>query len=59
MERAALKASQELKRGAWLISLEFEAKDLIPTAVGQASENRPVWMYQQPFHWAHHKKIPA
>jgi len=59
MERAALKASQELKRGAWMVSLEFEAHGLVPTAVGQASENRPIWLYQQPFQWAHHKNIPA
>jgi hypothetical protein len=56
MERAALKASQELKRGAWMVSLEFEAQDLVPTAVCQASENRPIWLYQQPFQWAHQKK---
>ena len=55
MDPAALKASQELKHGAWMVSLEFEAKSLIPTAVGQASENRPIWLYQQPFQWAQPK----
>jgi hypothetical protein len=59
MERAALKASQELKRGAWMVSLEFEAQGLVPTAVGQASENRPIWLYQQPFQWAQHKSTSA
>ena len=53
MERAALKASQELKHGAWMVSLEFEAQGLVPTAVGQAGENRPIWLYQQPFQWVH------
>ena len=59
MERAALKASQELKHGAWMVSLEFEAQGLVPTAVGQASENRPIWLYQQPFQWVNHKNTSA
>ena len=54
MDRAAQKASQELKAGAWLVSLEFEATDLVPTFVAQASENRPIWLYQQPFQWVSH-----
>ena len=58
-KRAALKASQELKRGAWMVSLEFEAQGLVPTAVGQASENRPIWLYQQPFQWVHQQNKPA
>jgi hypothetical protein len=53
MPRAAQKAFAELKPGAWLVSLEFEAKDLIPTATIAASANRPIWMYQQPFQWVH------
>jgi hypothetical protein len=59
MDRAALKASQELKHGAWMVSLEFEAQGLVPTAVGQAGENRPIWLYQQPFQWVHHKSTSA
>lgn len=59
MARAAVKASQELKNGAWMVSLEFEAQDLIPTAVGQASENRPIWLYQQPFQWVHQSGAPT
>ncbi len=51
MSRAAHKAYKELKPGAWLVSLEFEAKDLIPTATVAASANRPVWLYQQPLKW--------
>ena len=53
MPRAAQKAFDELKPGAWLVSLEFEAKDLIPTATIEASANRPIWMYQQPLKWVH------
>jgi hypothetical protein len=51
MPRAAQKAFAELKPGAWLVSLEFEAKDLIPTAIIEASVDRPIWMYQQPLKW--------
>jgi SAM-dependent methyltransferase len=49
MPRAVEKAEAELRRGAWLVSLEFEAKDLKPTAVFYCRDNRPVWMYQVPF----------
>jgi len=48
MPRAVAKAQQEMKPGSWLVSLEFEAKDLQPTAMAQASEDRPVWLYQWP-----------
>jgi hypothetical protein len=48
MPRAVAKA-QEMKPGAWLVSLEFEATALSPTAVVQASADRPVWLYQAPF----------
>jgi len=53
MPRAVDKARRELKPGAWLVSLEFEAVD----AQGQALKahtrltlegGRPVWVYQQP-----------
>jgi hypothetical protein len=49
MRRAVAKAHAELQRGAWLVSLEFEAEELLPTAVAYASPGRAVWMYQQPF----------
>ena len=49
MGRAVRKAQAELQSGAWLISLEFEAVELKPTAVALAGSQRPVWMYQQPF----------
>jgi hypothetical protein len=37
------------RRGAWLISLEFEAQALIPSAILTCRDGRPVWMYQVPF----------
>jgi SAM-dependent methyltransferase len=49
MSRAVAKARESLKPGAWLVSLEFEASELTPTAVVQASADRPVWLYQMPF----------
>lgn len=49
MPKAVEKASQELKPGAWLVSLEFEARLLKPNALVYGSDGRPVWMYQAPF----------
>jgi hypothetical protein len=49
MPRAVQKAEIDLKRGAWLASLEFEARELQPQAIVQCSDGRPVWLYQQPF----------
>ncbi|MEY4563633.1 MAG: hypothetical protein RLZZ618_2910 [Pseudomonadota bacterium] len=49
MPRAAQKAALQLKPGAWMASLEFEARDLEPTAVHTCPDGRPVWLYQQPF----------
>jgi hypothetical protein len=49
MPRAVEKAEAELRRGAWLISLEFEAIDLVPSAILTCRDGRPVWMYQVPF----------
>lgn len=48
MERAAAKALAELAPGAWLVSLEFEAPSLVPTARLQAPDGRPVWVYRAP-----------
>jgi hypothetical protein len=48
MPHAVAKA-QEMKPGAWLVSLEFEATQLTASAVVQASADRPVWLYQAPF----------
>ena len=49
MPRAVTKALAELKPGAWLVSLEFEALALPPQACLRAPDGRPVWLYQQPF----------
>ena len=49
MPHAVAKARENMKPGAWLVSLEFEATELVPTAVVQASAGRPVWLYQAPF----------
>ncbi len=46
MPRAAAKACAELKSGAWLVSLEFEASDLAAHARLQAPDGRPVWLYR-------------
>jgi hypothetical protein len=49
MPRAAEKAARELRRGAWLASLEFEARTLQPQQVLKCADGRSVWLYQAPF----------
>lgn len=49
LPRAVEKARAELAPGAWLVSLEFEAADLRPTARLDGAQGRPVWLYQAPF----------
>jgi hypothetical protein len=49
MPRAVSKAARELRSGAWMASLEFEAADLQPTAVHHCADGRPLWLYQAPF----------
>ena len=49
MPRAVRKAQRELRCGAWMASLEFEAADLQPTAVHHCADGRPLWLYQAPF----------
>ena len=48
MARAADKAWAQLKPGAWLVSLEFEATSLKPQAVLRCADGRPVWLYRVP-----------
>jgi SAM-dependent methyltransferase len=48
MARAAEKALGQLRRGAWLVSLEFEATALQATAQYRAPGGKIVWMYQAP-----------
>jgi len=47
MTRAVIKAA-ELKEGAWLVSLEFEATHLRPTAQYRAPGGKMVWLYRAP-----------
>ncbi|WP_082542122.1 MULTISPECIES: class I SAM-dependent methyltransferase [unclassified Rhizobacter] len=49
MPRAVAKARQELRPGAWMASLEFEALELRPVARHLCPDGRPVWLYQVPF----------
>jgi hypothetical protein len=51
MPRALAKARAEMRPGAWLVSLEFEARDdagqpLVPHARLSLPGGRPVWVYQ-------------
>jgi SAM-dependent methyltransferase len=53
MPRAVDKARRELKPGAWLVSLEFEAVDAQGKALKAHARltlegGRPVWVYRQP-----------
>ena len=49
MPKAVEKARAQLKPGAWLASLEFEARDLKPQATLRCPDGRPVWLYRAPF----------
>ena len=49
MARAMDKAGRELKPGAWLASLEFEATGWVPQARLDAVAGKPVWLYRVPF----------
>ncbi len=49
MPRAVEKAEAQLRPGAWLVSLEFEARELKAQAVVESPDGRPVWIYQLPF----------
>jgi hypothetical protein len=46
MPQAIDKARRELKAGAWLVSLEFEAPGLAPHARIDLTPTRSVWVYQ-------------
>jgi SAM-dependent methyltransferase len=48
MARAVAKAGAELKPGAWLASLEFEAGELRPTQVHICADRRRMWLYRAP-----------
>ena len=48
MARAAEKAARELRPGAWLASLEFDAPMLAPTKVLECADGRRLWLYRVP-----------
>ncbi|HWH84777.1 MAG TPA: class I SAM-dependent methyltransferase [Burkholderiaceae bacterium] len=48
MDRAAEKALRELRPGAWLASLEFEARAVAPTQVLECADGRRLWLYRVP-----------
>ena len=48
MPRAAAKAGVEMRAGSWLVSLEFEARDLVAHTVLSLPDGRPVWLYHMP-----------
>lgn len=48
MPRAVAKAQAELRPGAWLVSLEFEAIGVKPSAQGCEPGGKMVWLYQAP-----------
>jgi hypothetical protein len=48
MDRALLKAQQELRPGSWLASLEFEATGWQPHGRLDNVPGKPVWLYRVP-----------
>ena len=49
MARAVAKAGAEMRPGSWLVSLEFEARELRAEAVLTVPDGRPLWLYRAPF----------
>ncbi len=49
LPRAVEKAARELRPGAWLASLEFDAASLTPQAVHRCPDGRRLWLYRAPF----------
>jgi hypothetical protein len=48
MPRALAKARAEMREGAWLVSLEFEAHDARPHAQLRTPGGKPIWIYHLP-----------
>lgn len=48
MDRAAEKATREMRPGAWLVSLEFEAPGFAATEVMECADGRRLWLYRVP-----------
>lgn len=53
MSRAAAQARFQLRPGAWLVSLEFEAFELQPHAVLDTAQGRKLWVYRLPLSQSH------
>ncbi len=49
MPRAVAKAAAEMRPGAWLVSLEFEATALQPEVALPLADGRTLWAYRLPF----------
>jgi len=49
MERVMAKAARELRPGAWVVSLEFEARDFKARYQSKPPGGRMAWLYQSPF----------
>ena len=49
LPRAIEKARREMRTGAWLASLEFEAVGVAATCVLACRDGRRVWLYRMPF----------
>ena len=49
MPRAVAKARADLQSGAWMVSLEFEARELKPQATFKTAAGKTVWLYRAPF----------
>lgn len=48
MAKALAKAKRELRGGAWLVSLEFEAPEVTPSFVLDGAGGRRLWLYRMP-----------
>ena len=48
MPRALAKARAEMRPGAWLVSLEFEAAGWQPQQLLRCPDGRPLWLYRLP-----------
>ena len=46
MPRAVAKAAKELRKGAYLVSLDFQAHELVESARYEAPNGKMVWIYQ-------------
>ena len=46
MGRALEKADRDMRRGGWLVSLEFSAPNRLPTATLDGPNGRRVWLYR-------------